>query len=404
MTDPGAGLPYVAGVVSPRQVARTAASIVSMQEASGAIPWTVGEHVDIWNHVEAAMALLVGGEVEAAERAFDWIPTLQRADGSWPMKIVDGHPEDERGEVNMSAYFAVGLWHHWLVRRDFSFVRRHWPSVRAGLDWVISRQLPFGGLNWAQKRVDGRPGEGEEGALLAGSSSIYQSLRAGVALADLVDEPQPGWELAGGRLGHALRAHRDLFLDKSTYSMDWYYPVLGGAVRGRAAFELIESRWREFVVPGLGIRCVDTNPWVTGAETCELVMALDALGDHRRALGLFGDMQHLRTESGAYWTGWVFGDEVHWPYEHTTYTAAAVILAATPWVRPSATARRARGSCAGRHWRSTSARLRSSAGAPQPTPWPASPVTRRSTRIDPSASTSSNAPDSTARRKTWKGG
>ena len=64
------------------------------------------------------------------------------------------------------------------------------------------------------------------------SSSIYQSLRAGVALAELMDDPQPEWELAGGRLGHALREHRDLFLDKSTFSMDWYYPVLGGAVRG----------------------------------------------------------------------------------------------------------------------------------------------------------------------------
>ena len=76
--------------------------------------------------------------------------------------------------------------------------------------------------------------------------------------------------------------------------MDWYYPVLGGAVRGDAAHALLETRWDEFVVHGLGIHCVDTNPWVTGAETCELAMALDALGDHRRALRLLADMQHLR--------------------------------------------------------------------------------------------------------------
>ena len=218
----------------------------------------------------------------------------------------------------MSAYFAVGLWHHWLVRRDIAFVRRYWPSVRAGLDWVVSQQTEFGGINWTPT---------ESFSLLAGSSSIYQSLRAGVALADLLDDPQLEWELAGGRLGHAVREHRDLFADKSTYSMDWYYPVLGGAVRGRAAFELLESRWDEFVVPGLGIHCVDTNPWVTGAETCELAMALDILGDHRRALQLLADMQHLRAEEGKYWTGWVYGDDVNWPVEHTTYTAAAVILA-----------------------------------------------------------------------------
>ena len=316
-----ARLPYVDGILSAAQVADSAASIARMQEPSGAIPWTVGEHVDIWNHVEAAMALLVGGEVEAAERAYAWVPTMQRADGSWPMKIVAGEVDDERGEVNMSAYFAVGVWHHWLVRRDIRFVHRYWPSVRAGLDWVVSQQAAFGGINWTPT---------EPFSLLAGSSSIYQSLRAGVALADLLDDPQPEWELAGGRLGHAVREHPDLFADKATYSMDWYYPVLGGAVRGREAFEMIESRWDEFVVPGLGIRCVDTNPWVTGAETCELVMALDALGDQRRALQLLGDMQHLRAESGEYWTGWVYegeNPEVYWPVEHTTYTAAAVILA-----------------------------------------------------------------------------
>jgi hypothetical protein len=326
MSDPLAGIPYVEGVLTAEEVARTAASIAAMQEPSGAVPWTVGAHVDVWNHVEAAMALLVGGQVEAAELAYAWVPTMQRADGSFPMKIVGGEVEDDRGEVNMSAYLAVGVWHHWLVRRDLDFVRRYWPTVRAGLDWVVTQQVGFGGIRWTPT---------EDTYLLAGCSSIYQSLRAGVALADLLGDPQPEWELAGGRLGHALREHRDLFTDKSTYSMDWYYPVLGGAVRGRAAHALLESRWDDFVVPGLGIRCVDTNPWVTAAETSELAMALDAVGEHRRALALLRDVQHLREDDGRYWTGWVFRDEtnagspadVHWPVEHTTYTAAAVVLA-----------------------------------------------------------------------------
>ena len=83
-------IPYVDGILAPEQVAETAASIVAMQEPSGAIPWTTGQHADIWNHVEAAMGLLAGGEVEAAERAYAWVPGLQREDGSWPMKIVGG--------------------------------------------------------------------------------------------------------------------------------------------------------------------------------------------------------------------------------------------------------------------------------------------------------------------------
>jgi hypothetical protein len=326
-------LPHLPGILTADEVAQTAASIAAMQEPWGAIPWTPGQHTDLWNHVEGAMALLVGGEVAAAERAYEWAVTMQREDGSWPLKIVAGQVEDPSGEANVSAYLAVGLWHHWLLRGDRGFVDRLWPTVRRGLDFVVGLQLPFGGIAWAQEWVDGRPGPVNREALLAGSSSIYQSLRAGVALAELVGEPQPGWELAGGRLGHALREHAGQFLDKSAYSMDWYYPVLGGAVRGRAGRERIAEQWDRFVRPGLGVVCIHPDPWVTGAETCELAMTLDALGDRAAALRLFAEMQHLRDSGGRYWTGLVYPENVHWPVEHTTYTAAAVILAADALAR-----------------------------------------------------------------------
>jgi hypothetical protein len=311
------------GLLSAHDVAATAASIARMQEPDGAVPWTTGGHTDTWNHVEAAMALLVGGESEAAHRAYDWCLDTQRADGSWPMKVVAGVVDDASGETNMSAYLAVGVWHHWLVRRDERFVRRCWAAVRRGLDFVVGLQLPWGGIAWS---VDPRGAVYTEG-LLSGSASIFHALKAGIALSGLMGDPQPEWELAVGRLGHALREHRDLFLDKSTFSMDWYYPVLGGAVRGDAAHDLLAARWDEFVVPGLGIRCVDTNPWVTGAETCELVLALDAIGDRNRAKSLLRDMQHLRADDGGYWTGYVYPDDAVWPVEQTTYTAAAVVLA-----------------------------------------------------------------------------
>ncbi len=328
MTASSRRAPHVKGILSSEQVAATGRSIAMAQLPDGSIPWTSGSHVDVWNHVEAAMGLLAAGEVEAAERAYAWVPTGQRADGSWPAAWQDGVVTDERGDSNFGAYFAVGLWHHWLIRHDLDLVRRYWPSVRAGLDWVVGLQQPFGGIAWTP--VD-------DLCLLTGNSSIHQSLRAGVALAELMGEPQPDWELVGGRLGHALREHRDRFADKSTFSMDWYYPVLGGAVRGPEARALIDTRWDDFVVPGLGVRCVDTNPWMTGAETCELVMALDAMGEHEQALTLFADMQLLRADDGSYWTGWVYADpgavtndnpDVFWPQEHTTFTAGAVILAA----------------------------------------------------------------------------
>ena len=317
------GIPALPGLLDHHDVALTAASIARVQEADGAIPWGAGQHTDVWNHVEAAMGLLVGRQHEAAIRAYDWCLATQREDGSWPMKLVAGSVADPSTESNMTAYLAVGVWHHWLVRQDVAFVRRCWPAVRRALDLVASMQLPFGGIAW----VRGAQGVLDTEALLAGSSSIYHSFRAGLALSELMGDAQPEWELVAGRLGHALREHRDLFLDKSTFSMDWYYPVLGGAVRGEAGRSLIGERWDDFVVPGMGIHCVDTNPWVTGAETAELALALDALGDRSRALALLRDMQHLRTVNGSYWTGYVYADAAIWPAEHTTYTAGAVVLA-----------------------------------------------------------------------------
>ncbi len=323
MTAPMTGaVPSLSGVLTSQQVADTAATIARTQESSGAIPWFAGGHVDPWDHVECAMALLVGGEVEAAERAYGWLLASQREDGSWPMRSSAGTVEDAGADANMCAYIAVGIWHHWLVRRDADFVMRAWPAVRRALDYVVGLQLPFGGIAWARsgmRRVAAT-------ALVAGSSSIHQALACAIALSELVDVAQPEWELAAGRLGHALRTHENLFEQKARFSMDWYYPVLGGAVRGPGALARLDTRWDDFVVPGLGVRCVDDNPWVTGAETCELALALDAVGLRARATTLLGDMQHLREPDGSYWTGYVFSDHARWPEECTTWTAAAVIL------------------------------------------------------------------------------
>ena len=317
-------LPAVPGVLTSAQVAQTARAIAAVQEPDGAVPFSVGAHVDAWNHVEAAMAMLVGGQVEAAEAAYSWCLRTQREDGSWPIHTTGGRVEDPNGDTNMSAYLAVGVWHHWLLRRDAAFVRRCWPAVRRGLDFVTAMQLPFGGIAWS-RTVDGRV---SAEALLAGSSSIYHALRAGLALAGLVGAEQPDWELTAARLRHALEDHRDLFLDKAAFSMDWYYPVLAGPVRGADARAVLEARWHDFVVRDLGCRCLVTNPWVTGAETAELALALVNLGDHDRARALLADVQHTRHPDGLYWTGYVYPDDALWPEEQTTYTAAAIVLAA----------------------------------------------------------------------------
>jgi hypothetical protein len=110
--------------------------------------------------------------------------------------------------------------------------------------------------------------------------------------------------------------------------MDWFYPVLSGILPAESARSRLEDRWGEFVEAGLGCRCVADQPWVTIAETCELIMACTAAGLTREAERLFSDLERFQTEDGSWWTGYVFTDEVLWPDERPTWTAGAILLAA----------------------------------------------------------------------------
>jgi hypothetical protein len=323
LAGPASLIPEVAGILTAEQLLATGHSIAADQQRSGAIGWPDG-HVDAWNHVECAMALTTCGLHEQARRAYTWLAQTQRADGSWPVRAADGTDTEHTTESNHAAYAAVGVWHELLVTGDENFAARMWPMVRAAIGFAIGLQTARGEIIW-RRRADGSP---DTFALLTGSSSMYSSLRCAVALAERVDDPQPDWELAEAQLGHAVACHSDVFADKSRFSMDWYYPVLGGPVRGPAAERMLTAGWDTYVVADLGVRCVRDEPWVTGAETCELAIALEAIGDRDGALELFERIQFLRDASGAYWTGWQFVNRKHYPDEQSAYTAAAVVLAA----------------------------------------------------------------------------
>jgi hypothetical protein len=314
------------GVLTADQATATVAAIGAVQRTDGAIPWFRGHHLDPWDHVESAMALDAAGEHERAEAAYLWLARHQNPDGSWYAGYQDGEarqPTDLGRETNFCAYVAVGVWHHYLATGDDTFADRMWPVVHAAVEFVLALQQPGGQIGW-KREADGRP---VADALLTGGASVHQALRCALALAEHREEPQPDWELATGALGHAVAEHPERFLDKSRYSMDWYYPVLSGTVRGPRAVRRIDAGWDRFVVPGLGVRCVSPNPWVTGGESAELALALWAVGESDRAVRILADMQHLRADDGLYWTGYVFDDKAVWPVERTAWTAAALLLA-----------------------------------------------------------------------------
>lgn len=319
-----------------------AARILRLQRGDGAIPWFDGGIVDPWNHIEAAMGLSILDNADAALKAYDWLIDNQLADGSWLGELGATVPidadnnkfqtEDAAREVpvkdsNFSAYIATGVWHHYLITRDKKFLRRMWPAVQAAMGFVLSLQSQHGEIRWAA--LDSRD---TDDALVTGCSSIYKSLECALHVADAMGQPQADWARARARLGDALR-HKPHRFDrtwpsKDRFSMDWYYPVLSGALRGEAARSRLASKWDVFVEQGHGCRCVSDQPWVTIAETCELVLALLGTGQALRAMEMFSWVHKYRHVDGAYWMGHQIVENVPWPEEMPAWTAGAVLLAA----------------------------------------------------------------------------
>ncbi len=317
--------PSVPGIVTAHDLELTGERIAELQLGTGMIPWYPDGHCDPWNHVETAMALTTVGRRAEAERAYQWLADVQHEHGGWHNYYLADGVEDDKFDVNCIAYVATGVWHHYLGTGDLGFAETLWPVVDRAIEYVLELQTLRGEIIWARKQ-NGTPWNY---ALLTGSSSISHSLACARALAARLGHERPWWIDSRKRLVDTIVNCPEAFAPKDRWAMDWYYPVLAGALLGDEARTRLAQGWDTFVMEDRGVRCVSDEPWVTAAETCECAMAYLAVGDRGRALDLYRWAQNLRADDGAYFTGIVYPDEVNYPgNELTAYTSAAVILAA----------------------------------------------------------------------------
>ncbi len=299
--------------------------IVSLQRESGEIPWHEGGKTDPWDLVESAMGLNIAGFYREADRAFEWMLSKQNPDGSWYSSYVEGSPKDRTCETNMSSYIATGVFHHWLIRREMDFIETMWPGVEQGIDFAVSLQTERGEIYWAKSPE----GKVDPMALLTGSSSIYMSLKCGLSLARLLGKEKPHWEQAFEKLGSSIRDNIHIYnISKSRFSMYWFYPVLSGVLTGEAAVKRIERYWKKYVIEDQGVRCVSDRPWVTMAETSELVLAIAGMGKPALAKIVFSWIQDRVFEDGTFWCGYTFPDMTLWPEEKISWTNAVALMAA----------------------------------------------------------------------------
>ncbi|SDU57688.1 prenyltransferase/squalene oxidase repeat-containing protein [Desulfobacula phenolica] len=299
--------------------------ILSLQQESGDIPWHKDGKTDPWDLIETIMGLNIGKCFDASHRAFEWLKIIQNTDGSWYSSYVNGKPEDRTCETHMAAYFSVGLFHTWLTDKNTAFVEYYWTTMEKGINYAISLQTKTGEIYWAKSPE----GNVDPMSLLAGSSSIFMSLKCALAIAGILGKKRRSWETAFDKLGNSIRKNiHNYNVSKSRFSMYWFYPVLSGALTGEKAENRIEKYWNKYVIEGQGARCVSDQPWVTMAETSELVLALSGMGQMEKAKIVFSWIQNRRYEDKTYWCGYTYPDMVIWPEEKISWTNAVVLLAA----------------------------------------------------------------------------
>lgn len=303
--------------------------ILKVQNQDGSIPWEENKKLDPWDHIEAAMGLSVAGKKEEAESAFLWLKENQLSDGSWYSEYLMSSPVTKRKETNFSAYIATGLWHYYLIFEDKNFLKFMLPTITKSVNFVTSMQTEQGDIYWASEEDK----EILDDSLITGSSSIYKSLECASAIFNLLGESSLQADISKKNLKNSILNNPERYdrnwESKSRYSMDWYYPILCGIYDDKKSIKDIETKWSKFIVDDMGCKCVEEEPWVTVAESSELVVALVKIGLRKEALKIFNSLHQWRdTQDGLYWTGYVYKDKKFWPVEKPTWTAGAVLLAA----------------------------------------------------------------------------
>ena len=295
------------------------------------IPWFPGGHADPWNHVEAAMALALGGRRAEAERAYEWLVDLQRPDGSWHQYYLEDAIEQDKLDANVIAYVATGVWHHYLLFGDDGFVEAMWPTVEAAIDFVLDLQTPA-------RRDPLGPPRRRHAVVVRPAHRLVEHLPQPALRHRPGRAPRPRAPRLGAQRRPPGPRDRRPHRRRAARRLRPQAPLGHGLVLPGP-----DRRARRRAPASSGSRRAATRSWSRAWACAASAIArgsppprpasacwpTSASGERDTALDLFRWAQQLRDDDGHYWTGIVFPDMVHFPgNERSTYTAASIVLAA----------------------------------------------------------------------------
>jgi len=286
--------------------------IISNQSSSGAIFWDEKGKCDPWDHCECLIALAIYEEWEHFWRGVNWFFTNLNEDGLIYAEFQNEKPSKLHYESHHAPYIIMPLIQASLIDKEQNYKKILTNEQLLKLENIFEVLDDFkdedGYFYWA-KDSNGY----SDNSLITASMSIFLSLVA-------KDKSFPKfntemWQEKFNRDG----------VDRSRFSMDFYYPFLAGIKNNKKEFlDLLDN----YYVKGLGVKCVAEEPWVTIAESSECVISALIHDNENIAKQIFNDIQQFQNKDGIFPTGYQYDMEIFWPEENSTWTNAAVIIAA----------------------------------------------------------------------------
>ena len=293
------------------------------QSSSGMIYWDEKKNFDAWDHFECLTALAILGRKDSFLKGLNWFLDNLSKDNQIFSSYKGKKITQNYYELHHAIYFSVPLLQGFYIFEEIELLKKNFETLKNIVEKTINSRDNYGFFYWAEK-----DGKFQDNSLISATSSIYLSFKASIEIYKLLKKDTELLEdiiksIEQQFIGDMSRFNRD-GVDRSRFSMDAYYPYLAGINLDNST--LLDSL-SDFYVPGMGIKCVKEEPWVTFAESSEAIISLIRVGEIEFAKKIMSEIENFKNKEGIFPTGYQFSEKIFWPDERSTWTNAAYIIA-----------------------------------------------------------------------------